>query len=51
MYNVLQKKKLLTLTECVVWEEVTEDVLQHSRPAKTRTRHARKESKCKGTEE
>ena len=38
MSNVLQKKKLLILTKCLIWEEVTEEVLQHHWPAKARTR-------------
>lgn len=28
MHNILQKKNLLTLRECMVWEKVTEGVLQ-----------------------
>ena len=48
MYNILQKKNLLTLTECMVWDEVTEGVLQQRQgPDMPEKRN----KKCKGPEE
>lgn len=45
MSNLLQKKKLLILMECLIWEKVTEEVLQHNFPAKARTRLPGKRNK------